>query len=105
MDITEWGGRAAPGIFATAMLLPKAVWSSSHWDNPQFASLFNQYESTNDEASRTKLATQLSAIQQDETPIMVPFFITQLRTQKKTVYGIQGPGSFYCDCSAAFMTA
>ena len=105
MDITEWGGRAAPGIFATAMLLPKAVWSSSHWDNPQFASLFNQYESTNDEASRTKLATQLSAIQQDETPIMVPFFITQLRTQKKNVYNIQGPGSFYCDCSAAFKTA
>ena len=105
MDITEWGGRAAPGIFATAMLLPKAVWSSSHWNNPQFASLFNQYESTNDEATRTKLATQLSAIQQDETPIMVPFFITQLRTQKKNVYNIQGPGSFYCDCSAAFKTA
>jgi peptide/nickel transport system substrate-binding protein len=105
MDITEWGGRAAPGIFATAMLLPNAVWSSSHWNDPQFASLFNQYESTSDEASRTKLATQLSTIQQDETPIMVPFFITQLRTQKKTVYGVQGPGSFYCDCSAAFKTA
>ena len=30
---------------------------------------------------------------------MVPFFITQLRTQKKNVYGIQGPGSFYCDMS------
>jgi len=105
MDITEWGGRAAPGIFVTAMLLPKSVWSSSHWNNPQFESLFNQYEGTNDEATRTKLATQLSAIQQDETPIMVPFFITQLRTQKKTVYGIQGPGSFYCDCSAAFKTA
>jgi peptide/nickel transport system substrate-binding protein len=103
-DIVEWGGRPAPGIYAAAMLLPKAVWSSSHWNNPQFVTLFNQYESTVDEATRTKLATQLSAIQQDDTPIMVPFFITQARTQKKNVYNIQGPGSFYCDCSAAFMT-
>jgi hypothetical protein len=35
----------------------------------------------------------------------VPFFITQLRTQKKTVYGIQGPGNFYCIMSEAFKTA
>ncbi len=36
---------------------------------------------------------------------MVPYFIAQARTQKKTVYNIQGPGSFYCDCTAAFKTA
>ena len=36
---------------------------------------------------------------------MVPFYITQLRTQKKNVYGIQGPGNFYCIMSEAFMAA
>ena len=36
---------------------------------------------------------------------MVAFFITQLRTQKKTVYGIEGPGSFYCIMNEAFMAA
>ena len=105
MDITEWGPRPAPGIFAAAMLLPDAVWSSSHWDNKEFVDLFNQYEATADEASRLDLATKLSAIQQDETPIMVPFYIAQLRTQKKNVYGITGPGGFYCDMTKAFMTA
>ena len=103
MTIVEWGSRPAPGIYAAAMLLPKAVWSSSHWNNPDFVSAFNQYESTIDEATRTQLATKLSQIQQADTPIMLPFYITQLRTQKKTVYGIQGPGSFYCDMSQAFM--
>ena len=63
-----------------------------------------QYESTTDEASRTTLATQLSSIQQDETPILVAFYISQLRTQKKNVYNIQGPGSFYFDCSQAYIT-
>jgi peptide/nickel transport system substrate-binding protein len=104
MTITEWGSRPAPGIYAAAMLLPDAVWSSSHWDNKTFVDTFNQYEATVDEASRMELATTLSQTQQDDTPILLPFFITQLRTQKKNVYGVQGPGSFYCDLSTAFMT-
>jgi ABC-type transport system substrate-binding protein len=105
MTITEWGSRPAPGIYAAAMLLPEAVWSSSHWDNKDFVDAFDQYQATNDEASRMELATKLSQVQQDDTPILVPFYITQLRTQKKNVFGVQGPGSFYCDMSQAFKTA
>ena len=81
------------------MLLPTSAWSSSHWNDPDFVTAFNQYESTTDEATRTTLATKLSSIQQDETPILVAFYISQLRTQKKNVYNIQGPGSFYFDTS------
>jgi peptide/nickel transport system substrate-binding protein len=104
MDITEWGSRPTPGVFAQAMLLPTSAWSSSHWNNKDFVSTFNQYQSTTDEATRTTLATKLSGIQQDDTPIVVAFYITQLRTQKKTVMGIQGPGSFYFDVSQAYVT-
>ncbi len=103
MVIVEWGSRPTPGVFAQAMLMPGVPWSSSHWDNQEFASTFNSYMSTSDEAKRTEYATTLSQIQQDDTPILVPFFITQLRTQKKNVYGIQGPGNFYCIMSEAFM--
>jgi peptide/nickel transport system substrate-binding protein len=104
MTIVEWGSRPAPGIYAAAMLLPDAVWSSSHWDNKDFASTFDEYESSGDEAARAELATKLSTLQQTDTPIMVPFFISQARTQKTNVYNIKGPGSIYCDCSAAYMT-
>jgi peptide/nickel transport system substrate-binding protein len=105
MVIVEWGSRPTPGVFAQAMLMPGVPWSSSHWDNQDFATTFNSYMATADETKRTEYATQLSQIQQDDTPIMVPFFITQLRTQKKNVYGIQGPGNFYCIMSEAFMAA
>jgi len=105
MVIVEWGSRPTPGVFAQAMLMPGVPWSSSHWDNKDFASTFNSYMGTTDEAKRTEYATKLSQIQQDDTPIMVPFFITQLRTQKKTVFGIQGPGNFYCIMTEAFKTA
>lgn len=104
MVIVEWGSRPAPGIYALAMLLPTSAWSSSHWNNSDFLNTFNQYESTTDEATRTTLATKLSSIQQEQTPILVAFFISQLRTQWKNVYGIQGPGSFYFDASTAYMT-
>lgn len=105
MTIVEWGSRPAPGIYAAAMLLPDAVWSSSHWNNKEFATTFDQYQSSGDEATRTELGTKLSTLQQTDTPIMLPFFISQARAQKKNVYNIQGPGSIYCDCSAAYMTA
>jgi peptide/nickel transport system substrate-binding protein len=105
MVIVEWGSRPTPGVYAQAMLLPTSAWSSSHWNNSAFVTAFNQYESTTDEATRATLATKLSSIQQDETPILVAFYISQLRTQKKNVYNIQGPGSFYFDTSQAYITA
>ncbi len=104
MVIVEWGSRPTPGVYAQAMLLPTSAWSSSHWNNPDFVTAFNQYESTTDEATRTTLATKLSSIQQDETPILVAFFISQLRTQWKNVYGVQGPGSFYFNAAQAYVT-
>jgi peptide/nickel transport system substrate-binding protein len=105
MPIVEWGSRPTPGVYAQAMLVPGAAWSSSHWDNKEFGTTFDQYQSTADEATRTTLATKLSQIQQDDTPILVAYYISQLRTQKKNVYGIQGPGSFYCIMKEAFKTA
>ena len=103
MTITEWGSRPAPGIYAAAMLLPDAVWSSSHWDNKTSSTRSTSTRRPSTRPPAWSCATTLSQIQQDDTPIMVPFYITQLRTQKKNVYGVQGPGSFYCDLSAAFM--
>ncbi len=105
MPIVEWGSRPTPGVYAQAMLMPGAPWSSSKWDNKDFAATFDEYMSTADEASRTTLATKLSQIQQDDTPILVAYYISALRTQKKTVYGIQGPGNFYCLMKEAFKTA
>ncbi len=98
MVIVEWGSRPTPGVYAQAMLLPGAPWSSSHWNNQDFATHVQQYMSTIDQADAHRVRHQASSIQQDETPILVPFYITQLRTQKKNVYGIQGPGTSTASC-------
>ena len=49
MVIVEWGSRPTPGVYAQAMLLPTSSWSSSHWDNKDFATTFDQYMATADE--------------------------------------------------------
>jgi peptide/nickel transport system substrate-binding protein len=105
MPIVEWGSRPTPSVYAQAMLLPTSTWNSAHWDNKDFASTFDQYMATADETKRTPLATTLSQIQQDDTPILLAYFVSQLRTQKKNVFGIGGPGSFYCIMKEAFQAA
>jgi peptide/nickel transport system substrate-binding protein len=105
MPIVEWGSRPTPGVYAQAMLLPTSTWNSAHWDNKDFATTFDQYMATADEAARTDLATKLSQIQQDDTPVLLAYFISQLRTQKKTIFGIGGPGSFYCIMKEAYQVA
>ncbi|HZL05451.1 MAG TPA: hypothetical protein VFE45_08535, partial [Coriobacteriia bacterium] len=76
---------------------------SSHWNNAEFASLFNDYMSTVDEAKRLERATKLATIEQDETPTLQTLWITQLRAMKKNVYGVRGPGSSFCDLAAAYI--
>ena len=85
------------------MLLPTSAWSSSHFDNEEFNVTFDKYMSTTDEGKRLEYATTLSQIQQDETPIVVAFYITQLRAMKKNVFGVVGPGSWYCYVDRAYM--
>ncbi|MEZ5124720.1 MAG: ABC transporter substrate-binding protein [Thermoleophilia bacterium] len=103
--IVEWGGRPTPGVYAQAMLLPTSTWSSSHWHDAEFVRTFGEYMATADAAERSELAAKLSAIQRDEAPILVAFYVSQLRAQQKNVYGIQGPGSFYCVMRESYRTA
>jgi peptide/nickel transport system substrate-binding protein len=103
MVIVEWLPRPTPGVYAQAMLLPTSPWSSSHWNNEEFAAAFDKYMSTSDEASRETYATQLSQIQQEETPIGISFFVSQPRAQRSNVYGIRGAQSI--NVAEAFKTA
>ena len=101
--ITEWGRRPTPGVFVQAMLLPDSAWSSSHWNNPEFAGIFKQYMSTTDEASRLDLATQLSTIQQEETPIIVPYSSLSCARRRTTSTASPAQARLYCDMSQAFI--
>ncbi len=104
MTIVEWSPRPVAAQYIQAMLTAESVWNSSHWANTEFDSLFKKYSATVDETSRTQIATQMGTIQQDETPVVLAFWMDSLRATAKRVHDVQGLEA-YLDLSKTYVTA
>jgi peptide/nickel transport system substrate-binding protein len=105
MGITDWAARAVPSQFFLPMLTSKGVWNSAHWKDPQFDKLAVQYDATLDQASRTKIATQMATIMQDQTPVIIAYWIDSLRATSKKVGGVEANGSEFLDLTKATLSA
>ncbi len=104
MTIVEWSPRPVAAQYIQAMLTKASVWNSSHWANSEFDTLFKQYSATVDEASRSEIATKMGTIQQDETPVILAFWMDSLRATTKRVHNVQGLEA-YLDLTNAYVTA
>ena len=102
MTIVEWSPRPVAAQYIQAMLTADSVWNSSHWANAQFDDLFGQFEATVDEASRADIATQMGTIQQDDTPVLLAFWMDSLRATNKRVHNVQGLEA-YLDLTRAWV--
>jgi peptide/nickel transport system substrate-binding protein len=102
MTIVEWSPRPVAAQLIQAMLTATSVWNSSHWANTQFDDLFGQYEATVDEASRAQIATQMGTVEQDDTPVVIAFWMDSLRATNKRVHNVQGLEA-YLDLSKAWV--
>ena len=104
MTIVEWSPRPVAAQYIQAMLTKASVWNSSHWADSEFDGLFKQYSATVDEASRSEIATKMGTIQQDETPVILAFWMDSLRATTKRVHNVQGLEA-YLDLTNAYVTA
>ena len=84
------------------MLLSTSVWNSSHWHTPAYDKLAAQYFATVDAASRLKIATQMAQTEQDATPHIFSFWLTELSARAKNLYGVQGIDIFL-DLTRAYL--
>jgi peptide/nickel transport system substrate-binding protein len=103
MTIVEWSPRPVAAQYIQAMLASTSVWNSSHWADAQFDTLYKQYEATVDETSRRQIATQMGTIQQDETPIILAFWMDSLRATRTTVHDVQGLEA-YLDLTRTYLS-
>ena len=103
MTIVEWSPRPVAAQYIQAMLTASSVWNSSHWANAEFDSLFGQYSATVDEASRSAIATKMGTIQQDETPVLLAFWMDSLRATSARVHDVQGLEA-YLDLSRTWVS-
>jgi peptide/nickel transport system substrate-binding protein len=102
MGITDWAPRPTPIQFVQAMLLTSSLWDGAHWHSAAYDKLAAQYSATLDQTSRAKIATQMATTEQDETPHVLSFFITQLSARVKNLYNVQGI-NLYLDLTKAYL--
>jgi len=103
MTIVEWSPRPVAAQYIQAMLTEASVWNSSHWANADYDKLFTQYSATVDEASRGQIATKMGTLQQDETPVILGFWMDSLRATSAKVHDVQGLEA-YLDLTHAYVS-
>jgi len=100
--IVDYTFRPTPALFATLMLKTGAVWNSPHFAKAEYDKLLAQYLVPADEATRLDFATQAATIENDETPHILAYFITQLSARVKNLYDVGGI-NIYLDLSKAYL--
>ncbi len=67
--------------------LPGAYFNETHWNDPQYTSLYNQAVATLDEAKRTQLCHEMQMIDYDQGGYIIPFFIPIIDGYRPNVGG------------------
>lgn len=73
-----------------------AIWNEMHWCNKEFDSILDQAEGTVDVEQRRKLFCQLQTIMQEDSGLLLPFWVAQTAAYQKRLRGYQrSPLPFY----------
>jgi peptide/nickel transport system substrate-binding protein len=92
--VTPWGERGTPGQLAAQAYQCGATWNSAHWCNKRYNTLIKDLSAELDEGKRATIARSAAAIQQSEVPVLLAYWIGQLRAVRKNVHGLAtGPVS------------
>ncbi len=82
--ITGWNGRVAYGNLTLGCRCG-AVWNEMHWCNEEFDSVLDQVEATPDVEERRKLVRRLEEIMQEDSGMLLPFWLDATGAHRKRV--------------------
>ncbi len=92
LGIIYWQSRINASPTITPAYLCGAIWNSAHWCNEEYDKLIREYDAELDQQRRKEIATSAAKIQQDETPVIIAYWIDELRATRKNVVGLaKGP--------------
>jgi peptide/nickel transport system substrate-binding protein len=103
MGIAGWSGRATPQQYYSASFVTGAFGNSAHWSDPAFDALARRYESTIDEQSRADTARRLAALQQQQTPAVIAYWVGSTVVARKTLKGLTASGASSVDLTSAWL--
>jgi peptide/nickel transport system substrate-binding protein len=92
MGIVDWATRGSASQLIAPAYLSKGIWNSAKFKNTQFDTLMAQYDSETDEGRRKEIAAEAARTIRDETPVIIAYWIRELRAVRKNLTGLaQGP--------------
>ena len=101
MGIVNYGHRAVPHVYLGAPLLsPERTgadsWNASHWSNPDYDALFDQFTAAPDLETQRSIAGEMQTLLNDEVPFIVPYFVDHISIARNTLSGlaVTGMGHF-----------
>jgi len=88
VSAVDYGDRGTPNTFLEAALTSHGVWNAAHFNDPTYNKLVTQYVAALDLQSQRKLAGQIEQLLLDQTPVMIPYFLTSLTASTPNVTGV-----------------
>jgi peptide/nickel transport system substrate-binding protein len=101
--ITNWAPRGAPSQFVLTAFQSSGIWNSAHWKNARYTSLFAELNGTLDEQKRMSAAAQMAAIQNEQVPDVIAYWLTQIRLEAPTVGGLPAGPAEYLDVHSTWL--
>jgi peptide/nickel transport system substrate-binding protein len=101
MGIVNYGHRGVPHVYLGAPLLsPERLgensWNASHWSNPDYDILFDQFTSSPDLDTQRQIAGEMQTLLNDEVPFIVPYYVDHITVANPNFSGmtVTGMGHF-----------
>jgi peptide/nickel transport system substrate-binding protein len=104
MGETDWAARGTVAQAIVPEFPTGALWNSAHWSNPEFDKLFADYNAELDHQKRQALAARLAAIQHEEVPVIIAYWIGAQRAVAKSVRGFPAAPDNFIDLRATWLS-
>ncbi|MFZ0387453.1 MAG: ABC transporter substrate-binding protein [Solirubrobacteraceae bacterium] len=88
VSAVDYGDRGTPNIFLQAALTSQGIWNAAHFKDPAYDKLVTQYVGETDLSSQRATAGKIEQLLLDQTPLMIPYFITALFASNDKVSGV-----------------
>lgn len=99
-----WIHRPWPSQLLNLAYSCKAPWNVPHMCNKRFDALVTKFDATVEQRQLRKIATDIAALMQDETPAIIGYFYKTTRAVRSRVQGHQGDPTDYLDLRTTWLT-
>ncbi|HUG32744.1 MAG TPA: ABC transporter substrate-binding protein [Acidimicrobiia bacterium] len=97
MGIVNYGHRGVPNVYLGAPLLsPERLgensWNASHWTNPDYDALFDQFVTSGDLDTQRQIAGEIQTLLNEEVPFIVPYYVDHISVSSPNFSGLEVTG-------------